>query len=173
LVAASETLPRDEDHLARLRSDRSRFRETLSVARPRTYRIIADDVDLSGDYLLVEVLNVPFIGPRIRLNQKSNTSDGLLELVLVGERERADLLAILDAAPGATSVLLPCVQALRVQVASWDRSAHLDGQVLRVDYPDEKTFSLEIATRSTKLLVPRSMAGAPAATIAKRKGMHR
>jgi diacylglycerol kinase family enzyme len=64
----------------------------------RRWDIRADGEDLSGDYFLVEALNIPSIGPFSRLAPMADPGDGALELVLLGEGDRAafgDYLAAL------------------------------------------------------------------------------
>ena len=47
------------------------------------WRIVADGLDLSGDYLAVEILNIRFVGPNVPLAPDADPSDGLLDVVLV------------------------------------------------------------------------------------------
>jgi diacylglycerol kinase (ATP) len=65
----------------------------LESYRPHRWRMALDGVDLSGDYLLVEAMNVRFIGPNIPLSPDADPSDGLLDVVTVGEQHRATLRA--------------------------------------------------------------------------------
>ncbi len=58
---------------------------------PRYYQVRADGDDLSGDYLVVEVMNIREIGPRLTLAPHANPGDGLLDLVLVRPEDRAEL----------------------------------------------------------------------------------
>lgn len=50
-----------------------------------------DDVRVSGEYVLVEILNFGMAGPNLRLAPKANGADGLLDVVVVEAHERARL----------------------------------------------------------------------------------
>ncbi|MGC4066801.1 MAG: diacylglycerol kinase family protein [Polyangiaceae bacterium] len=154
LVSASALLPKTEDRQTRLRTDRLRFWQQLRRASPRHYHISADGRDFSGRYLMVEVLNVPFIGPRVCLSSKSNPSDGQFELVLVGERERSTLMTNLDDTCPTAELVLPCYSARRIDVQSSTGHAHLDGETLQRIAEPPNEFSIGLDARSARLLVP-------------------
>jgi len=67
------------------------LRDFLQAMQPGQWRLQLDGRDLSGRYLLVEVLNMPCIGPNLRLAGEVNASDGLLDVVLVGEEDRPQM----------------------------------------------------------------------------------
>jgi diacylglycerol kinase family enzyme len=50
-----------------------------------------DGKDISGDYVLLEALNIRFIGPNLDLVPRINVNDGLLDVVCVTKRERTKL----------------------------------------------------------------------------------
>lgn len=52
---------------------------------------------LEGRYVLVEALNIGRVGPSLRLGPEADPSDGLLDLVVVPEQQRAALVGWLDA----------------------------------------------------------------------------
>jgi diacylglycerol kinase (ATP) len=52
--------------------------------------IIADEEEITGEFLLLELLNIRFIGPNIELAPNASTGDGCFELVLVREEARED-----------------------------------------------------------------------------------
>jgi diacylglycerol kinase (ATP) len=58
---------------------------------PRYHEVRADGEDLSGDYLVVEAMNIREIGPRLTLAPHARPGDGLLDLVLVRPEDRAEL----------------------------------------------------------------------------------
>jgi diacylglycerol kinase (ATP) len=55
---------------------------------PRSWTVKLDGQDLSGDYLLCEILNTGSIGPRLPLVRDADPTDGLLDVVLLGEQQR-------------------------------------------------------------------------------------
>lgn len=126
-----EARRRDEGGTVRqtLKRDRKLFRSIAGDAEPRRYRIEIDGRDCSGRYLLVEISNIPFIGPQLPLSAGSDPSDGQLELVLVSEGERAALDQL--AKTGEPSAGYRVERGRRIQVETDDALLHRDGGVVR------------------------------------------
>ena len=76
---------RDVDHAGRTLEQLGR---TLPLTR---WRVELDGQDLTGDYLLVEAMNMPCAGPNLCVAQRGDPGDSLLEVVLAGETERGVL----------------------------------------------------------------------------------
>jgi diacylglycerol kinase (ATP) len=57
--------------------------------------VAVDGEDKSGAYFLLEVQNIPLIGPNVRLADTADPGDGQLDVVLLGERQRDDFAAYL------------------------------------------------------------------------------
>jgi diacylglycerol kinase family enzyme len=55
-----------------------------------------DDEDISGRYVLLEALNLRYVGPNLHLAPDREPGDGQFEVVLVTEAERPRLLQYLD-----------------------------------------------------------------------------
>lgn len=86
------------DALAHLESADDRVAHALGLmgARLRAcpaipLRLQLDGRDLSGEYLMLEVMNIRFVGPNLFVAPESDPSDGLLDVVLVKPSERDDL----------------------------------------------------------------------------------
>ena len=125
-----------------LRRDRRLFRGFAAELPARHYSIEADGRDHSGDYLLVEVMNVRYLGPRLLLSPTSDPGDGMLELLLVKEHQRAELMEA--ARTGlANSELLPAIRARHVRVVTDDQLVHQDGRLRRYS-PGRRSFTLEV-----------------------------
>ncbi len=73
-----------------------RLRELAAGGEPMEIAASLDDRDISGRYLLLEALNLPYVGPNLHLAHDSQAGDGELDVVLVGEAERARLLYYLE-----------------------------------------------------------------------------
>jgi diacylglycerol kinase (ATP) len=58
-------------------------------AKKMTVRL--DGEDLSGDYLMLEALNIGHIGPNLNLAPKADINDGFLDVVLIAKGERSRL----------------------------------------------------------------------------------
>jgi len=66
------------------------LRRTLRQLKPLRIELTVDGQSLSGDFLLVEVMNFGCAGPQLRLAPDAAEADGLFDIVLaeVGDRER-------------------------------------------------------------------------------------
>ncbi len=50
-------------------------------------KMALDGRDLTGDYVLLEAMNIRSIGPNLRLAPDADPGDGLLDIVLVSDSE--------------------------------------------------------------------------------------
>ena len=66
--------------------------DVLEEAKPSRWEIELDGRDLSGDYVAIEAMNMRFVGPKVPLAPDADPGDGLLDLVLIGSKERRLLL---------------------------------------------------------------------------------
>ena len=87
---------------ARARTDR--LVRTVPLTR---WRVELDGEDLSGDYLLVEAMNIRCAGPNLCVTRRGDPGDGRLEVVLAGEEDRRALGSLTRGAAALGSVLLP------------------------------------------------------------------
>jgi len=98
---------------------------------PRARQVALDGTDLSGEYLLVEAMNIPLAGPNVALAPGADWRDDLLDLVLVTERERSALQAYLRARLGgaAAPLELPVRRGRRVMLRASPPELHVDDNV--------------------------------------------
>jgi diacylglycerol kinase (ATP) len=123
--AQREATRKDVRHT--LERDRELFRTTAHAASPRGYRIELDGRDVSGVYLLVEIMNVPLLGPQLPLSPASDPTDGVFELVLASEEHRPALEEL--ARTGSVTHALPprIERGKRIFVETSDAVMHCDG----------------------------------------------
>ncbi len=140
-IADAKKRTEHKSRARQLHRDRKLFRASLERTRPRFYEIEVDGRDCSGEYLLVEVMNVPLLGPRLELSPTSDPGDGTLELVLAGESERAMLDEL--ARTGSSPEQLRCERGSALCVRCDDELAHRDGKLLRYA-PGHHDFSIRL-----------------------------
>ena len=73
-----------------------RLRDLAEHLEPVEVEARLDGKDISGNYILLEAVNLRYIGPNLHLAHDSNPSDGELDVVLVSESERKRLVYYLD-----------------------------------------------------------------------------
>ena len=102
LIAAAITrgnaiIPAAAGVAEQLQQARDMYVDLIDRIEPRRFEIVIDGTSIEGDYLLVEVLNMPSVGPNIRLTSEVNPADGLLSLVIAAESDRPALASYLRA----------------------------------------------------------------------------
>jgi diacylglycerol kinase (ATP) len=149
IAEGKATLAKDhpETHLA---DARELYLKSLRDLAPRRYDLSLDGERMSGEFLLVEVLNMPSIGPKLELTADANAADGLLSVVLLGESDR-DALATYLATLGADSPAragFRSWQVKTIEISGADR-LHVDDRVMDAG---GSAFSIGIHTRSLAIL---------------------
>jgi diacylglycerol kinase (ATP) len=132
VIAKATKLKSSSKNVTRtLERDRKLFRTVTAAASPRDYRIEVDGRDVSGAYLLVEIMNVPLLGPRLPLSPPSDPADGLFELVLASEGHRSALeeLATEQAVVGAPTLRIE--RGARLRIETNEIVMHCDGRLWR------------------------------------------
>ena len=72
------------------------LREVIGNIPAHEWRVEVDGEDLSGELLAVEAMNIGQMGPNLPLASHADPGDGLLDVVLVREEDRANLVAYLS-----------------------------------------------------------------------------
>jgi diacylglycerol kinase family enzyme len=95
--AGRANISKDSDPDAKVAHARELYVETIGRLKPKHYDITLDGTSIAGDYLLVEVLNIPSVGPGVNLSAEVSPADGLLSVVIAAEGDREALAAYLQA----------------------------------------------------------------------------
>jgi diacylglycerol kinase family enzyme len=102
-----------------------------------------DGEDISGTYLLMEALNLPYVGPNLHLAHDSKPGDGQLDVVLVTEAERDRLVYYLEHWQDNRErlAMLPTRRGRRLQIEWTGFALHIDDKL----QPKAKAKPKEIA----------------------------
>lgn len=106
---------------------------TLTNYEAKNWKLSLDGEDLSGRFLLLEVMNTASVGLRMALAPDADPSDGLFDLVLVKDDDRVGLAAYLANLVAGKLETLPNVTVRRGRrlELTWDGSPlHYDEEVL-------------------------------------------
>ena len=69
--------------------------ELVRSSRTRPWAVALDGSDLSGDYIMLEVMNIPYIGGGIDLAPRADASDGTFDVIAVREPDRDSFIEYL------------------------------------------------------------------------------
>ena len=106
-------------------------------------RATLDGKDISGRYVLLEALNLPYVGPNLHLAPDSQPGDGELEVVCVTESERSRLVQYLEKWQENRQRLavLPSRRGKRLRMEWTGFELHIDDRL----WPKKKAEPEEIA----------------------------
>jgi diacylglycerol kinase family enzyme len=128
------------------------FSDVLEGLEPRRWSIVIDGTRRVEDYLLVEVLNIPSVGPNLTLSAGANPTDGYFDVVLAERKHRDELMAYLSGcAQGRGAPLsLPGCRARSITIEGCD-DLHIDDE--RIDTCQLGEISISIAPGAMTVLV--------------------
>ena len=130
VIQKAGALPSPERREHTLERDRRVFTRVIERAKLHPYEIEVDGEQITGSYLLVEIVNISAIGPQLLISPDSDPSDGKFELVLAGEHERDALLELAASGRMSSGVRLTTRPAEHVTVRSEMRCFHRDGALV-------------------------------------------
>ncbi|GEM44475.1 diacylglycerol/lipid kinase family protein [Deinococcus cellulosilyticus] len=105
---------------------------TLAGYQPLPVVACLDHQDISGSYLMAEVLNTQATGPRMRLAPEAHPGDGLFDVVTVNPEQRDSMFSYLGALIGGSFTDLASVshqQGRLVEFHWMGQPFHVDGEV--------------------------------------------
>jgi diacylglycerol kinase family enzyme len=149
--------------------------ETVKDYQPKFFHVNLDGEDLSGSYLLVEVMNTPTMGLRYMLAPDAQPDDGLFDLVLIHASQRENYLRFVAGVLTGSLEKLPMVSMQRgrhLEIAWRGFPLHLDAEVIAgLDWLDEENLieqdesnpldvagpflSVELIQKAIHFLVPK------------------
>jgi diacylglycerol kinase family enzyme len=156
LYASTLAAYRPEEGKSVLRSLEA-INQTLAAYEAKECRIVLDGEDLSGAYLLVEVLNTPAFGPRLKVAPEANPGDGLLEIFRIRDDDRPGFMESLTGLLREELQELPGVElnrGRRLEICWTGESFHVDAEVRPPGtYPPQEG---EAENRQNVLQYPRN-----------------
>ena len=102
----------------------------MSSAAQR-WRVSLDGRDRSGDYILLEAMNIRYIGGAMELAPTADATDGSLDVLAVREEERASFVEYLrEIKSGMTPDRAFAIPARRIEIGDAETLAHIDDEPL-------------------------------------------
>lgn len=112
--------------------------EIIKTAPAEKYWLKADNQIHEGKCLLLEVMNIPSLGPNLLLAPKAVTDDGLFDIVLVEEDQRSELATYIKKMIKGKDVTFPykTLKAKEVTIDCQSLHMHIDDElVLPLHFP--------------------------------------
>jgi diacylglycerol kinase family enzyme len=103
----------------------------LEGAAPLSLKLHVDGMERAGAFVMLEAMNIRSIGPNLELAPEADPGDGLLDVVLVTEQEKAQLDAYLTSriAGHTAHPQLPTYRARQLRIESDEIRVHIDDDV--------------------------------------------
>lgn len=152
VIANANRLSEPDEPVHTLERDREVFKAVIEEAEARSYAIRVDGVSVTGKFLLVEIVNIPLIGPQLAVSPGSESNDGVLELVVAGESERAALIELAITGRIASDVRLRTLRGKHFTVETEDAAFHRDGSLVE-DMAGRSEFSISVEPASVSYLL--------------------
>jgi len=128
ILALRDVLHEDDGNPAgRLGRARRGFRDVATDLAARLCTVTLDGGEVTGEFLAIEVLNVPAVGPNLVLSPDADPSDGLLTVVMAEQQHREVLVEYLKrSAEGEAGVLALPVRHVRTIDIAGGGQVHVD-----------------------------------------------
>jgi len=128
--------------------------ESIFSYEPKYCEIKIDDVDHSGEFLLLEIMNTRLIGPNLFLSPHGDPGDGEFEVVMIPEKDKKKLASYVANKLGGSD--LPYhfqqIKAKKISIGWAGTHVHVDDEIIKI----EKSLPVDIELREGLLefLVP-------------------
>ena len=108
-----------------------RLKQFAARCEPVELAALLDGKDISGRYILLEAVNLPYVGPNLHLAHDARPGDGQLGVVMVTEAQRDRLLHYLEQWQDNRERLavLPTLQGRRLQIEWTGFELHIDDKL--------------------------------------------
>lgn len=103
--------------------------------KPFSCSVEIDGVDHSGNYILVEAMNTQSIGPNLILDPHADPGDGKLELVLLTESHRDQLLTQIKNGDSLTNDAFPVFKGFSFHLHCESSYVHIDDELVKIKEP--------------------------------------
>jgi diacylglycerol kinase family enzyme len=111
------------------------LREVIRSRKPFSCSVEIDGVDHSGNYILVEVMNIESIGPNLQLAPHANPGDGKLDVVLLTEQHRDQLLAQIENGDPGNTMAFPVFSGSSIHLHCESSRIHIDDELIKIVQP--------------------------------------
>ncbi|AIM37121.1 hypothetical protein KO02_10785 [Sphingobacterium sp. ML3W] len=127
--------------------------QIILTAPAEKYWIKADEQIYQGKCLLLEVINIPSVGPRLLLCPEAITDDGQFNIVYVDENQRADFAAYIKKRINHEEVLFEyhSFKSRHLTLICESKHMHIDDQLV---LPLKDAVTMEVRDYVLEFMVP-------------------
>lgn len=128
----------------KLRAARSVLLDIVRNYEARACTIIADGVEHSGKYLMIEIMNIRSIGPNLVLAGNADPGDGCLDVVMVseGSRNKFESFLISRINHEDKEFSFSSLRAKKVKIRWEGKDMHADDERIKVAEPVDVTIEV-------------------------------
>lgn len=129
--------------------------ELILSSPAKKCRLSIDEMDHSGNFLLLEVMNIRSIGPNLNLAPDADPGDGQFDVVLIAENQRSELAEYVRKKIDGREVKFdfPLLRAEAIEMFWEGRHLHVDDEYHKLKKPAE--IAIELRAGLLDFLVPR------------------
>jgi diacylglycerol kinase family enzyme len=143
------TLPEESKALAL-----QKLYDIIISYKARECKIITDEVDHSGKFLLAEIMNVRSIGPNLNLLPAADPGDGMFDIVLISEAQRDEFAAyVKNKIEGREKhESFPWMKASKIEIQWEGRNLHVDDEIVTVE--KNHRFNVDLRRGLLEFFIP-------------------
>lgn len=138
-----------DDDRAGVRSESKSFADRVETSSLFDYRLVIDGTESCGEALLIEALVMRQLGPNVVLAPDANPGDGMLDVIVAREEDRAALLKYLRSGGKRHLPALPIRQTHEVTIAC-DAPWHFDDEPV-----GRKTRTVSVQPDAWQAMLPK------------------
>lgn len=118
--------------------------DIITSYKARKCKIMTDEVDHSGNFLLAEIMNVRSIGPNLNLLPSADPGDGVFDIVLIAEAQREEFATYVKNKIDGVEIpgSFPWMKASSIDIQWEGRNLHVDDEVVTVEKNHRFTVDL-------------------------------
>jgi len=143
-----------DDPQVELRDALQRLHDIILDYKTRECRIVLDEQEFTGKFLMVEVMNIQSLGPNLNLAPLADPADGELDVILVPESQREELAGYIERRlkyGKDEPFFYKAHRAKKIKVTWKGHLLHVDDELVKIEKSEE--ISIEVVQGVLEFLV--------------------
>jgi len=133
--------------------------EALPEFKVKAFEVTADGRRIAGDFLLLEAMNMPYLGPNLHLGPDADPGDGMLDFVLLGEAQRREFAGYLRHRldGGRDAPVLTVMKGKRLRFVWRGARLHIDDKIVPIAKENghgPAEIEIKVKPRAMEFLIP-------------------